>query len=460
MHGQLTFDDHDGLLEMKTAWSNALETIQSEVSPAVFGRFIKPLSVQSVEENHVIFSAPGAFIVEWVRERFLDRLTAAMEDELGRNVRVDVMLRAREKEAVAPKVTHAVTRMVATDRDPDVFIPNERYRFESFVEGQSNRLAVAGARAVAQDPGGKFNPLFIYGGSGLGKTHLLHAIAHEVQKRHPKLTLQYITAQQFAEDFVQALQSKRVDVFRRQQRNAHIWLVDDIQFIAGRDKTSEEVFHTFNALQQLGKQIVLCADRPPRDLYAMDERLRSRFEAGLVVDVQAPDTETKSAIILMKARQEGIEITPEIALHMASNISGNIRVLEGALNRIATLASVEQVPITIDYVESQVSQYYQTQAPSKPDINAIVEAVGRYYRIPNAEILGLSRKAPVAHARHVAVYITREITGDSWKHIGWLFGDRDHTSMMHAHHKISALVQRDKDLSTAVSMLIKDLWPR
>jgi len=437
-----------------------LEGLQGEVSPAVFSRFIKPLTVQSMEDNHVVFSAPGAFIVEWVRERFHGRLVNALEEELGKTLRVDVVVRAREKEKAAPQAVQSVAKSVSIDRDPDIFTPNEKYRFETFVEGQSNRLAVAGARAVAGDPGGKFNPLFIYGGSGLGKTHLLHAIAHEVTKRHPKLVIQYISAQQFAEQFVQALQTKRVDHFRRQQRNPHIWLVDDIQFIAGRDKTSEEVFHTFNALQQMGKQIVLCSDRPPRDLYAMDERLRSRFESGLVVDVQAPDTETKSAILLMKARQEGIAITPEIALYMASTISGNIRILEGALNRLAALSSVEGAEITLEYVQKQVSSYYQLQAPSKPDVSTIVEAVGRYYRIPNTEILGVSRKAPVAHARHVAVYITREITGDSWKHIGWLFGDRDHTSMMHAHHKISELKQRDRELNSAVDMLIKDLWPR
>jgi chromosomal replication initiator protein len=324
--------------------------------------------------------------------------------------------------------------------------------------GQSNRLAFAGAKAVAAEPGTKFNPLFIYGSSGLGKTHLLHAIARQILAQNPGFPLVYVSAQQFAEDFVNSLQANKIEQFRRAQRSVGVWLVDDIQFIAGKDKTQEEVFHTFNYLHGLGKQIVLTSDRPPRDLY-MDERLRSRFEAGLVTDVQMPDTETRCAIIKSKADQERVDLTHEVAMYLAENVPGNIRVLEGALTKLVVQASVDDRPLDVDIAGELVEKYYRKGALAKPGFDQIVETVSRHFKIPPIDITGTSRKAPIVHARHVAVFITREITGDSWKHIGSLFGDRDHTSMMHGHSKIQELMHYDKDLRAAVKMLIRRLYP-
>jgi chromosomal replication initiator protein len=334
-----------------------------------------------------------------------------------------------------------------------------RFRFSSFVAGQSNRLALAGAKAVAAEPGVKYNPLFIYGRSGLGKTHLLHAIAHEVLGRDAMFPLTYVSAQQFTEEFVIALQTNRIEQFRRAQRNVAMWLVDDIQFVLGKDKTQEEIFHTFNYLHSIGKQIVLCADCPPRELFLMDERLRSRFESGLVVDIQMPDTETRCAIVLSKAAQDQIDIPLEVAMLLAERVPGNIRALEGALTRLAAQASIELSQISMEMAEAIIDRYYQSAGLSKPSLNQIIDLVGSHYKIDADEIRGTSRKAPIAHARHVAVYLTREITGDSWKHIGTLFGDRDHTSMMHAHQKISELMTRDKDLNAVVNRLLRDLYP-
>jgi len=300
--------------------------------------------------------------------------------------------------------------------------------------------------------------LFIYGQSGLGKTHLMHAIAKEVLARNPKYPLVYVSAQQFAEEFVNALQNNRVEQFRRAQRNVGMWLVDDIQFIAGKDKTQEEVFHTFNHLHSLGKQIVICSDRPPRDLHLMDERLRSRFEAGLVADVQMPDTETRCAILQSKAQHDSVSLGYEVAMYLAENVPGNIRVLEGALTRLAVQASLEERGLELDLAETMVEQYYRGTL-AKPDFRKIVEAVGKLYNISPDEIRGTSRKAPIVHARHVAVFVTREITGDSWKHIGSLFGDRDHTSMMHGYQKIHEMMHQDKDLRVTVKSLMRDLYP-
>jgi chromosomal replication initiator protein len=305
----------------------------------------------------------------------------------------------------------------------------------------------------------KFNPLFIYGASGLGKTHLLHAIAREILRRDPRFALAYVSAQQFAEEFVNALQGNRIEQFRRAQRSVEVWLVDDIQFIAGKDKTQEEIFHTFNYLHGLGKQIVLTSDRPPRDLYLMDERLRSRFEAGLVADVQMPDTETRCAIILSKAKQERVDISHELAMYMAENVPGNIRVLEGALTKLVVQASVEERLLDVNLAAELVEKYYRKGALAKPGFDQIVDTVSKHFKIASDEIRGTSRKAPIVHARHVAVFITREITGDSWKHIGSLFGDRDHTSMMHGYTKIQELMHYDKDLRSTVKMLIRNLYP-
>jgi chromosomal replication initiator protein len=340
------------------------------------------------------------------------------------------------------------------------FNPVKKYRFETFVTGGSNRMAFAGAKQVALAPGEKYNPLFIYGSSGLGKTHLLHAIANELLARDPRLSIAYLTAQQFAEQFIQALQSNRIDHFRRMQRNIGIWLVDDIQFVAGKDRTQEEIFHTFNLLHQTGKQIVMCSDRPPHQLYLMDDRLRSRLESGLVVDIQEPDTELRAAILMQKAQQEHLELPTEVALFVAEHVSGNVRLLEGALTKLGAVSSVEGRALDMALAEAVIAEHYSHRVAARPGFDQIVESVGKYYKIPVDDIKGISRKAPIAHARHVAVFITRQITGDSWKHIGTLFGDRDHTSMMHAYQKISEMVARDKDLAMVVKTMIRNLKPQ
>ncbi len=401
-------------------------------------------------------NVPGRFVLEWVKERYLSNIQSLLSDELGGHVVIELILQAQEKKT---SPSSSVAPLPIPSEINNRFRPSERFSFETFVKGQSNRLAFAGAKAVANDPGTKYNPLFIYGASGLGKTHLLHSIARQILDVNPKTSLVYISAQQFAEEFVNALQNGKIDQFRRAQRSVAVWLVDDIQFVVGKDKTQEEIFHTFNYLHSLGKQIVLSSDRAPKDLYLMDERLRSRFESGLVADIQMPDTETRCAILLTKAAQERVELDHNIAMFLAENVPGNIRRLEGALTKLVAQASVENLPISLDLAQIMIEQYYRASLLAKPGFNQIVDAVGKYYRIPSDEIRGVSRKAPIVHARHVAVFITREITGDSWKHIGGLFGDRDHTSMMHGYTKISEMMHQDKDLRASIKMLIRNLYP-
>lgn len=442
--------------DLKQAWAGVLKRLGPEVPSAWFERFIRPLEPTSLKGGVAMVNVPGRFVLEWVRERYLSTLQSLLSDEIGGHVVIELVLQPQEKRLAVPA---NVTPLPLPSEINSRFRPADRFSFDTFVRGQSNRLAFAGAKAVANDPGTKYNPLFIYGAPGLGKTHLLHSIAREILDTHPRTPLVYVSAQQFAEDFVNALQTGKIDQFRRAQRGVAVWLVDDIQFVVGKDKTQEEIFHTFNYLYSLGKQIVLSSDRPPKDLYLMEERLRSRFEAGLVADIQMPDTETRCAILQAKAAQEKIELDYQTAMYLAENVPGNIRRLEGALTKLAVQASVEGVPITLGLTQVMVEQHYRAGLLAKPGFNQIVEAVGKHFRIPADDIRGVSRKAPIVHARHVAVYITREITGDSWKHIGGLFGDRDHTSMMHGYTKISEMMIQDKDLKASIKQLIRNLYP-
>jgi len=456
MDDQYSLDDTDDMIQLQTAWKQVSKRASVEFSGPSYERFIRPLKPASIKDDVVSITAPGRFVQEWVNARCLGVLEAFLADELGRPIRIEVGWEARSR-PVESKVDQVL--VAHTMADAGAFRPHEKFTFSSYVVGQSNRMAHAGAKAVAAEPGARYNPLFICGPSGLGKTHLMHAIAGEVLSRNPKFPLVYVSAQQFAEEFVNALQNNRVDQFRRAQRSVGIWLIDDIQFIAGKDKTQEEVFHTFNHLHSLGKQIVICSDRPPRDLHLMDERLRSRFEAGLVADIQMPDTETRCAIIQSKAEQDRIALAHEVAMYLAENVPGNIRQLEGALTRLAVESSLQERSLDLDIAQKMVETFFRG-ALAKPEFGDIVDVVSRHFKIGADEIKGVSRKAPIVHARHIAVYITREITGDSWKHIGSLFGDRDHTSMMHGYQKIQEMMHQDKDLRATVKSLIRNLNPQ
>lgn len=457
MIDQLVLTDPD-TADLSFAWEQALRRIKTQVAPGAYDRFIKPLKPKHVVNGAVVFCTPGNFVRDWVSTKFRSQLENILSDELGTLVTVAFETGPRSK-AESDDQPRGPIKSTAPVPEIARFKPNERYSFGSFVCGQSNRLAYAGAKAVASQPGGKYNPLFIYGDSGLGKTHLLHAIAREILDEDPTYPVAYVTAQQFAEDFVQALQTNRIEQFRRQQRNVGVWLVDDIQFIAGRDKTQEELFHTFNYLHSLGKQIVLIADRPPRDLQLMDERLRSRFEAGLVADIQLPDTETRCAILLSKAEQDGVDLPMDVAMYLAENVQGNIRILEGALIRLGAQASITAGTICMDTAKNLVEQHYRTGVLAKPTFGQIVNTVSKFYDIPVDQIKGARRNAPIVLARHVAVWVTRELTGDSWKHIGSLFGDRDHTSMMHGYQKINELIHSDRTLRSQVKTIVRTLQP-
>lgn len=452
---QYCLDDRQEWIDVMSSWDRAIKRLAQGIPPAWNERFLKPLRPEKLEDGALSVAVPGKFAAEWVRNKIQANLEAILTEEIGRPITLVISAEAREKGGQSqPSVS------VASVPDIQRFTPNDAYRFDSFIVGQSNRLAFAGAKAVASFPGTKYNPLFIYGSSGLGKTHLLHSIAREILAKKPNYKIAYVTAQQFSEEFVNALQTGKIEQFRRSQRNVGVWLVDDIQLVAGRDRTQEEVFHTYNYLHSLGTQIVLTSDRPPRDLHLMDERLRSRFESGLVADIQAPDTETRCAIAMQKAIELGIDFDQSIAMLLAEHVPGNIRNLEGAIKRLGAESSVEDCVIDMDFVQAIIDKHFAVEDSGKPGPEQIIEEVSRKYQVPVEEIRGVKRHAPIVHARHVAVYLTRELTGDSWKRIGVAFGDRDHTSMMHGYQKINEMIIRDREVRSEVKQLMRRLKPQ
>lgn len=465
-NNQYSLESSPESIVLDQAWVHVLERLHTEVQAAWYSRFIKPLKPVSLDESGLItIVTPGQFVKDWVQARYAEPLKVMLGDELGREVRIEFQVEPNERKvkSTSTAVVNAPAVAVVSEpfmRDQAPFKPNQSYLFENFVVGQCNRFAHAGASAVASQLGVRYNPLFIYSQPGLGKTHLLHSIANEVLKRDPGFKLAYVMAQEFAEDYVAALQNHRMDQFRKMQRNIDLWLVDEIQFIAGKDKTQEEIFYTFNHLYSLGKQIVICSDRAPKDLYLLDERLRSRFESGLVVDIQLPDTETRSAIMLKKSQAIGLVINTTMAMILAERVQGDVRQLEGSLRKLEVYASLHNRTLDEELCVAFVNEYYNATAMEKPGLDQIIALVSRYFKVSEEEIMGTSRKAPIVHARHVAVYITRSVTGDSWKHIGMQFGGRDHTSMMHGFQKIDEMIHRNKDFKGLVQSLIDTIAPR
>jgi chromosomal replication initiator protein len=327
---------------------------------------------------------------------------------------------------------------------------NPRLTFDTYIVGSSNRLAHAAANAVADHPGGKFNPLFVHGGVGLGKTHLLHAIGHRALELNPDLTTMYVTSETFTNDVINDIRSNRMDDFRARYRQVDILMIDDIQFIAGKESTQEEFFHTFNALYQNGKQIIITSDRPPRSISALEDRMRSRFEGGLIADVQSPDYEMRIAILGQKADELGIRLPSDVVEYVAHKDQTNIRELEGALNKILMLAQLYQKPVTLQLAMEALTDSSIGARRATTTEGDVLDAVARYYRINQQELSGRSRKRDITLPRHVAMYLLREETQSSLVDIGRSLGGRDHTTVLHGIEKIERDLEQDVQLRAQV----------
>ncbi|GAB0058483.1 Chromosomal replication initiator protein DnaA [Candidatus Magnetaquicoccaceae bacterium FCR-1] len=436
-------------MEMTAIWQAARALIQEQLAPPVFDMWIKPLRLGRADDpQRIEILASNDFSASYVRDHYGALLTTAFSSALGQGARllfhVDPDPPARQVEespASPPPPTGAR------------FGVDGRYTFENFVVGSCNQFAHAAAARVADAPATAYNPLYIQGGVGLGKTHLLHAIGNALLRARPESKTLYITSEKFMTQLVDSLRFKQVHNFKENFRSVDVLLVDDIQFIAGKKATQEEFFHTFNALQEANKQIVISSDSYPGEIEHLEERLRSRFSQGLVADIHPPDLETRMAILKKKAAVEGMELSDDVAFFLAEAIQSNVRELEGALIRVFLLASLEKEPVTLSLVRESLRGTLRRGEPRLLSMDKIIETVAAYYKIRPLDIRSDKRARRFSHPRQVAMFLCKQLTKASYPEIAREFGDRNHTTVLYAVDKIASQQQVDVDLEQAVGTL-------
>jgi chromosomal replication initiator protein len=441
-------------MNVQQAWQATLGQLQIEMSKASFDTWVKSAELINYDETQGIFyiGVQNAYACDWLESRLKSTMISKLTGMMARPVGIDFKVWSApvvEYEDQLP-VTRSTTDLQDLPRIDSKL--NAKYRFDNFVVGTNNRLAHAACMAVAESPARAYNPLFLYGGVGLGKTHLLHAIGNTV--RTAGLQVLYVSSEEFTNDLIKAIRTKATTSFREKYRQVDVLLIDDIQFIAGKESTQEEFFHTFNTLHGQDKQIVMSSDRPPKAMNTLEERLRSRFEWGLTADIQAPDLETRLAILRSKAEKAGREVPSEILELIARQIHSNIRELEGALNRVLAYADLSGSTLTMSLASLALTDLLPQRSDLTP--RDVLNTVSKFYNIPSDRILGRDRTQEVAFPRQVAMYLMREQSGFSLPRIGEELGGRDHTTVMYACEKVADMIERDDQLRKQV-MQIKEL---
>jgi chromosomal replication initiator protein len=440
-------------------WSAALGELQLQMTQATFDTWLRDSRLLKYEDGTFVVSVKSGYAKDWLENRLLTTIKRTLARLAGQTVAVKFVVWDEESQQQddvpllnlpTPAPTSGSTTIPALSSAN----LNPRYTFDSFVVGPGNRLAHAASMAVAEDPAGAYNPLFIYGGVGLGKTHLLNAIGHNCQAQ--SLRVLYISSEKFTNDLIEAIRSHTTDAFRETYRTADVLLVDDIQFIAGKESTQEEFFHTFNALHGTGKQIVVSSDRAPKAMSTLEERLCSRFEWGLIADIQPPDLETRIAILRSKSAVCCASVPDEILIFIASRIQSNIRELEGALNQVLAMSQLTHQPLTPEVVETALGNLLPQH--NKLTADQIIEAVARHFGVEITALQGHSRSRAIARPRQVAMYLIREETGESLPQIGAMLGGRDHTTVLYGCERITDLIEQDTDLRREVITLRQQLY--
>jgi chromosomal replication initiator protein len=438
-------------------WERVLEHLKSSVSEQVFQTWIRPLRFVAREGGVLFIATPHKFFKQWIEDNHIVQIEEAARKELGEEVSIDIVV-GGEEELLPPSVTppqFLEPSAEAPVRARGTYAAlNNRYTFDRFVIGTGNQFAHAASVAVATTPGNSYNPLFIYGGVGLGKTHLLHAIGNEALKNNPRLRVCYIPAEKFTNDLITSIRTQRTPEFKERYRNADVLLVDDVQFIAGKTRTQEEFFHTFNDLYSSRKQIVVTSDKFPKEIPDLEERIQSRFEWGLVADIQAPDIETRIAIVNSKAEAENIHIPEDVVHYLASMVKSNVRELEGYLIRIGAHASLMNKEINLDLAKSFLS----TTAPGR-DVSpeTVLKTVADHFGLKVSDLKSDRKFKMIAIPRQIAMYLMRELTHCSFPDIGHRIGGRDHTTVMYAVKKIEKKLSEDVSLRNTVEALRKKL---
>nr|WP_306174106.1 chromosomal replication initiator protein DnaA [Pseudoalteromonas shioyasakiensis] len=458
-----------------SVWQSCLYVLQDELPSQQFSMWVRPLQAESTEDTLTIY-APNRFVLDWVREKYLNRINELLVEickdeapELRFDVGSKPILNTQMAAPVAES-TAAPVNQPAAKQQPKAVKPvvepapksgyksniKENYTFDSFVEGKSNQLAKAAATQVADNPGAAFNPVFIYGGTGLGKTHLLHAVGNGIMANKPDAKIVYMHSERFVQDMVKALQNNAIEEFKRYYRSVDALMIDDIQFFANKERSQEEFFHTFNALLEGNQQIILTSDRYPKEIEGVEDRLKSRFGWGLTIAIEPPELETRVAILMKKAQQSKINLPHEVAFFIAKKLRSNVRELEGALNRVIANANFTGRPISIDFVKEALRDLLALQ-DKLVTIDNIQRTVAEYYRIRVSDLLSKRRSRSIARPRQVAMALSKELTNHSLPEIGDAFGGRDHTTVLHACRKVKSLRDESHEVKEDYQNLIRTL---
>ena len=437
-------------MDVVSLWDKTLQLIKGELSPPSFNAFFKQIVPLKIHNNDLILLVPNDFTKGILEDRYLNLIESSVNQLSLKKYNIKFVLSEKDIEGLGEEAKSSASKANYPNLNP-------KYTFDTFVIGNSNRFAHAACVAVAESPARAYNPLFLYGGVGLGKTHLMHAIGHHImsQKKDPKVV--YVSSEKFTNELINSIKDDRNEEFRNKYRNDDVLLIDDIQFIAGKERTQEEFFHTFNSLHEANKQIIISSDRPPKEIPTLEDRLRSRFEMGLITDIQAPDFETRIAILRKKAQMENIDVPNEVMTYIAKNIKSNIRELEGALTRVVAYSSLTNRTISFELAEEALKDIITTSKNEEINVNRIKEKVASVFDIKMEDFNSKKRTRSIAYPRQIAMYLSRELTDLSLPKIGEEFGGRDHTTVIHAHDKIIKDIQTNEEIKIKIEKIISEL---
>ena len=439
---------------MDNIWSDIKVELKESLSSHAYNTWFEPINLISHTDAELILEVPNQFFYEWIESHYRNEINNTAESLIGKNINIKYTV-APEKRIPLESNTAFAGKIVKNQYKPNL---NRRYTFSNFIEGSNNQFARAAALSVAKAPGQQtFNPLLVYGGVGLGKTHLLHAIGNYILEEKESARIVIASSEKFTMDFISSIQKNRTVDFSKTYRKADVLLIDDIQFFQKKEQTQEQFFHTFNDLYQQGKQIVMTSDRLPQEMNGLTDRLLSRFESGLVVDIQPPDFETRVAILMEKAEQNGLDLPYDTVEFMATHIKNSVRELESTIIRLLAYSSLSNCEIDFNLVKKVVRERLGNGAPIDISANDIVKRVSEATKITEKDIIGSSRRMPIAEARQISIYLCREIMGSSLMDIGVQFGGRDHTTVLHACRNIEKKIKIDKRIGYLVRSLQQDL---
>lgn len=441
----------DNLLEI---WEKTQEIVKAELSPLGFNTWIKCIEPLKITNETIFLLAPNEFTKGVLDVRYKDLIANAIKLVTSKKYEIRFVLSTDE---INSNENNQNQKKRERQEEISTSMLNPKYTFETFVVGNSNRFAHAASLAVAEAPAKAYNPLFIYGGVGLGKTHLMHAIGHYILINNPSAKVVYVSSEKFTNELINAIKDDKNEEFRNKYRNVDVLLIDDIQFIAGKERTQEEFFHTFNSLYEANKQIIISSDRPPKEIPTLEDRLRSRFEWGLIADIQPPDFETRIAILKKKADMENLSIPNEVMVYVANKIQSNIRELEGALIRIVAYSSLTNKEISVELASEALRDFISNKNAKQITIELIMDVVASYYNLRPEDFKSQKRTKNVAFPRQIAMFLARKLTDLSLPKIGEEFGGRDHTTVIHAYEKINEGYEKDQNLKETIDELIRKI---